>query len=65
MIFSISKIISYISEFMALEPGDVVLTGTPGEGSFAVNVGDTIDVEIEGIGLLRNPVVSGARHYPS
>jgi 2-keto-4-pentenoate hydratase/2-oxohepta-3-ene-1,7-dioic acid hydratase in catechol pathway len=61
MIFSISKIISYISEFMALEPGDVVLTGTPGEGSFGVNVGDTIDVEIEGIGLLRNPVVSGGR----
>lgn len=55
MIFSISKIISYITKFMALEPGDVILTGSPRKET-EINIGDTIEVEIEGIGILRNTV---------
>jgi 2-keto-4-pentenoate hydratase/2-oxohepta-3-ene-1,7-dioic acid hydratase in catechol pathway len=57
MIFNIKRIISHITEFMALEPGDVILTGTVGAKSSPVNIGDTIEIEIEGIGLLRNVVV--------
>ncbi len=43
---------------MTLLPGDVVLTGTP-QGVGPVQPGDVIEVEIEGIGILRNPVVPG------
>ena len=50
-----SAIVSYISHIMTLLPGDVVLTGTP-EGIGPVQIGDTIQVEIEGIGRIRNPV---------
>lgn len=55
MIFNISKIISYITEFMALEPFDVILTGTSRKET-RINIGDTIKVEIEGIGVLQNTV---------
>lgn len=55
MIFSVSQIISYITEFMALEPFDVILTGTSRKET-RINIGDTIEVEIEGIGVLRNTV---------
>lgn len=55
MIFSIPKILAYISLFMTLEPGDVVLTGTP-EGVGTITYGDRIELEIEGIGMLVNQV---------
>jgi len=55
MIFSIPQIISYISNCMTLEPGDVILTGTPA-GVSAIKHGDEIEIEIEGIGSLTNPV---------
>jgi len=58
MIFSIEKLISYISAFLTLRPGDVVWTGTPEGGHCPVKVGDVIEVEIEGIGLLKNRVVA-------
>jgi 2-keto-4-pentenoate hydratase/2-oxohepta-3-ene-1,7-dioic acid hydratase in catechol pathway len=55
MIFSIPQLVTFISGIMTLEPGDVVLTGTPaGVGRLAA--GDTVQVEIEGIGILENPV---------
>ncbi len=57
MIFSVEKLVSYISEFMTLRPGDVIWTGTP-KGAGLVKVGDVIEVEIEGIGVLKNKVVS-------
>ena len=57
MIFSISKLISYITKFMILESGDVILTGQT-RGETIIKVGDTIEVEIEGIGTLRNTVAS-------
>lgn len=55
MVFSVPFLISYISEVMTLEPGDLILTGTPpGVGSMAVE--DRVEVEIEGIGTLQNSV---------
>lgn len=53
MIFSVPKIISYISRFATIETGDVIATGTPG-GIGPMKVGDVVEVEIESIGKLRN-----------
>lgn len=55
LIHSVSKIISHASGAFTLLPGDVILTGTPA-GVGSLNAGDTVEVEIEGIGILRNPV---------
>jgi 2-keto-4-pentenoate hydratase/2-oxohepta-3-ene-1,7-dioic acid hydratase in catechol pathway len=55
LIFSIPQLIEAISDFMTLEPGDVIATGTP-EGVGRLSTGDVVEVEIEGIGVLRNPV---------
>jgi 2-keto-4-pentenoate hydratase/2-oxohepta-3-ene-1,7-dioic acid hydratase in catechol pathway len=57
MIFSVARIISHISMFATLEPGDVIATGTP-EGIGPVRQGDRVEVEIEGIGVLSNPFIS-------
>ncbi len=57
LIFSVPTIISFISQAITLEPGDVVFTGTPGTTT-ALKAGALVEVEIEGIGTLRNPVVS-------
>jgi 2-keto-4-pentenoate hydratase/2-oxohepta-3-ene-1,7-dioic acid hydratase in catechol pathway len=57
MQFSIPFLLAYISRIMRLEPGDLIATGTPaGTGQLAV--GDEVEVEIPGVGILRNPVVS-------
>jgi 2-keto-4-pentenoate hydratase/2-oxohepta-3-ene-1,7-dioic acid hydratase in catechol pathway len=59
MLFGTAAIVSFVSRNMTLEPGDVIATGTPaGVGPLAP--GDTVEVEIEGIGCLRNPVVAGS-----
>ena len=55
MVFSISVLIEYISHVMTLEPGDLILTGTP-EGVGKLSIGDVVEVEIPGIGILRNTV---------
>lgn len=60
LIFSIDDIVSYISRYITLEPGDVIFTGTPGT-TRAMQPGDTFEVEIEGIGVLRNKVVAERR----
>ena len=63
MIFSVAATIAYISQLMTLEPGDIIATGTPEGVGFKRNPpiflrdGDVVEVEIEGIGLLRNPVI--------
>ena len=57
IVFKIPQIIEYISGAMTLEPGDVVLTGTP-EGVSPIRSGDQVEVEIEGVGVLRNPVIA-------
>jgi 5-oxopent-3-ene-1,2,5-tricarboxylate decarboxylase / 2-hydroxyhepta-2,4-diene-1,7-dioate isomerase len=56
LIFKVADIIAYISEFMTLEPDDVILTGTP-EGISYVNPGDVLRVEVEGVGSLENPII--------
>jgi 2-keto-4-pentenoate hydratase/2-oxohepta-3-ene-1,7-dioic acid hydratase in catechol pathway len=56
MIFSVPQLIAFISSVMTLEVGDIILTGTPaGVGPLTAN--DVVEVSIEGIGTLRNPVV--------
>jgi 2-keto-4-pentenoate hydratase/2-oxohepta-3-ene-1,7-dioic acid hydratase in catechol pathway len=55
MAFSVPFLISYISGIMTLEPGDLIATGTPA-GVSKMKDGDTVEVEVEGIGVLRNPV---------
>ena len=51
MLFPIATVLEYVSQFMTLEPGDVVITGTP-EGVGALEVGDKIEIEVAGIGVL-------------
>jgi 2-keto-4-pentenoate hydratase/2-oxohepta-3-ene-1,7-dioic acid hydratase in catechol pathway len=55
MIFPCDVLFAYVSEHMTLMPGDLILTGTPA-GVGSLNAGDTVDVEIEGIGILTNAV---------
>lgn len=55
MIFGPDVVIQFITSIMTLEPGDVILTGTP-SGVGPLSAGDTVEVEIEGIGTLRNVV---------
>ena len=65
LIFGIDEIISYITQSSTLEPGDLILTGTPaGVGVFRdpqrlLQPGDEVTIEIEGLGELTNPVVAG------
>jgi len=58
LIFDVATVVSYLSKYVTLEPGDVIFTGTPGT-TRAFKAGDTIEVEIEGIGTLRNRAVAG------
>jgi 2-keto-4-pentenoate hydratase/2-oxohepta-3-ene-1,7-dioic acid hydratase in catechol pathway len=64
MIFQVAYLVSYLSQGLTLEPGDVIATGTPeGVGVFRdppvlLKAGDVFEVEIEGLGTLRNPVVA-------
>jgi 2-keto-4-pentenoate hydratase/2-oxohepta-3-ene-1,7-dioic acid hydratase in catechol pathway len=55
MFFRPDQLLSYISKVMTLNPGDVILTGTP-PGVGQLSPGDVVEVEIEGVGVLRNPV---------
>ena len=63
MIFTTAEIIAYLSRTMTLEPGDIIATGTPaGVGitrtpQIVIKPGDLVEIEIEGVGLLANPVV--------
>ncbi|MCK9511348.1 MAG: fumarylacetoacetate hydrolase family protein [Pigmentiphaga sp.] len=66
MIFSVPRLISYASAIFTLSPGDVIVTGTPSGVGFSrkpprfMKPGDVCEVEIEGVGLLRNPIVQQA-----
>jgi 2-keto-4-pentenoate hydratase/2-oxohepta-3-ene-1,7-dioic acid hydratase in catechol pathway len=57
MLFPVDAIISYVSSFMTLEPGDLIATGTP-PGVGPLRPGSIVRIEIEGIGILENPVVA-------
>lgn len=67
MVFSVVDLVFFASETMTLEPGDVIVTGTPAGVGFArkpplyMKDGDVCEVEVEGIGLLRNPIRDEAR----
>jgi 2-keto-4-pentenoate hydratase/2-oxohepta-3-ene-1,7-dioic acid hydratase in catechol pathway len=62
LIFDVPTLVEYVARWITLEPGDLILTGTPeGVGVFrepkiALKSGDVVEVEVEGIGVLRNPV---------
>lgn len=58
MVFGVAEILEYVSRVMTLLPGDVVLTGSP-SGTGEVEVGDLMEVEIDGIGVLANRLVAG------
>jgi 2-keto-4-pentenoate hydratase/2-oxohepta-3-ene-1,7-dioic acid hydratase in catechol pathway len=55
MVFNVPTLIAYISSVMTLEPGDLIFTGTPA-GVGELKHGDEVVVEIEGLGVLKNPV---------
>ena len=55
LLFDCPSIVSYISRYVKLMPGDVIYTGTPGSTQ-KMNPGDVVEVDIEGIGILKNPV---------
>ncbi len=57
LIFPVAYIISYVSRYVTLNPGDLFFTGTPGETS-AMEPGDVVEVEIEGVGTLQNRVAA-------
>ena len=65
-IFDVPTIVSYLSEIMTLETGDLIATGTPEGVGFArdpqvfLKAGDVVEIEIDGLGVLRNPVVGAA-----
>ena len=68
MVFGVADLIEFLSRFITLEPGDVVATGTPPGVGFArrppvyLQDGDVVEVEVEGLGVLSNPV-GIARNY--
>ena len=65
MIFSVPAVLAYLAQVFTLEVGDLIFTGTPAGVGFArkppvfLKAGDVVEVEIEGLGVLRNPVVQG------
>lgn len=59
MIFTVKQLIAFVSSVMTLEQGDLILTGTPA-GVSPLNAGDLVEVSIEGIGTLSNPIISQA-----
>ena len=57
LVYDVPRIIEFVSSFVTLEPGDIIMTGTPGSPG-DIHPGDTVEVEVEGVGVLRNPVVA-------
>jgi 2-keto-4-pentenoate hydratase/2-oxohepta-3-ene-1,7-dioic acid hydratase in catechol pathway len=64
LIFDVPYLVSYVSHYVTLLPGDVIYTGTPGTTG-AMQPGDVVEVQIEGIGILRNQVVRAEGPAPT
>jgi 2-keto-4-pentenoate hydratase/2-oxohepta-3-ene-1,7-dioic acid hydratase in catechol pathway len=60
MVFTVPQLIAFVSSIMTLDPGDLILTGTPA-GVGILGDGDEVTVDIEGVGTLRNPVCGQPR----
>jgi 2-keto-4-pentenoate hydratase/2-oxohepta-3-ene-1,7-dioic acid hydratase in catechol pathway len=66
LIFDVAAMVAYVSSFTSLAPGDVIATGTPQGVGFArkpplwLKPDDVVEVEVEGVGVLRNPVIAEA-----
>jgi 2-keto-4-pentenoate hydratase/2-oxohepta-3-ene-1,7-dioic acid hydratase in catechol pathway len=64
LIFDVPYLVAFVSTLFTLEPGDLILTGTPSgvgyarDPKIALKDGDVVEVEVEGVGVLRNPVVA-------
>ncbi len=58
LLFNVEEIVSYVSRYVTLLPGDIIFTGTPGSTQ-AMEPGDVVEVELEGVGILKNTVVGG------
>lgn len=56
LLFSVPELVSYISQAITLQPGDVIITGTP-SGVGEIASGDVMEIELEGVGVLTNPVI--------
>ena len=61
MVFQVNQLVTFASSIMTLEPGDVIMTGTPA-GVGPLLPGDIVKVEIEGLGILQNPVAAEENH---
>jgi len=59
MVFSVPMVLAYISQFITLEPGDIIATGTPA-GTKALHAGDVVEVELVGLSSVSNPVASAS-----
>ncbi len=57
LVFNVAQIVSWASRHVTLDPGDLIYTGTPGKTS-AIKPGDVVEVEIEHVGVLKNPVAA-------
>ena len=57
MVFNVAQIVSFVSRYVTLEPGDLIYTGTPGHTE-PLKPGDEVEVELEGVGVLRNHVIA-------
>jgi 2-keto-4-pentenoate hydratase/2-oxohepta-3-ene-1,7-dioic acid hydratase in catechol pathway len=55
MMFNVAFLVSHLSQFTTLLPGDLILTGSPG-GTARLLAGDTVEVEVQGVGVLRHGV---------
>jgi len=66
MIFDVATLVAACSDGMALQPGDMIITGTPSGVGLArkppvwLKPGDVCEIEVEGVGVLRNPVIDEA-----
>jgi len=57
LLHNVEQIVSYISQYITLLPGDIIFSGTPGS-TRPLQVGDVVEIEIEGVGVLRNQVIA-------